>query len=51
MTMKMKQIMSCLFLLFLALAGRAQTFRYLSVEEGLSSRRVFAIQKDSKGYM
>ena len=49
--MRMKQIMSCLFLLFLALAGRAQTFRYLSVEEGLSSRRVFAIQKDSKGYM
>lgn len=47
----MKRILTCCLLLLLALLGRAQTFRYLSVEEGLSSRRVFAIQKDNKGYI
>lgn len=49
--MHMKKILTSLLLLFLALTGQAQTFRYLSVEEGLSSRRVFSIQKDTKGYI
>lgn len=29
----------------------AQTYKYIGVENGLSNRRVYAIQKDSKGYM
>lgn len=49
--MRMMHFLTSLFLLLLVLTGRAQTFRYLSVEEGLSSRRVFAIQKDNKGYI
>lgn len=28
-----------------------QTYRYLGIENGLSNRRIFKIQKDSKGYM
>lgn len=29
----------------------AQTYKYLGVEDGLSNRRVYAIQKGPKGYM
>ena len=29
----------------------AQTYRYLGVEDGLSNRRVYCIQKDKTGYM
>lgn len=29
----------------------AQTYKYIGVEDGLSNRRVYAIQKDSMGYM
>lgn len=29
----------------------AQTYKYIGVEDGLSNRRVYCIQKDSKGYM
>ena len=29
----------------------AQTYKYIGVEDGLSSRRVYAIQKGPKGYM
>ncbi|HJD77198.1 MAG TPA: hybrid sensor histidine kinase/response regulator, partial [Bacteroides reticulotermitis] len=39
-----------LFLLF-PLMCLAQTYQYLGVEDGLSNRRVYYIQKDSVGYM
>ena len=29
----------------------AQTYKYIGVEDGLSNRRVYAIQKDRKGYI
>lgn len=28
-----------------------QTYKYIGIEDGLSNRRIFNIQKDSKGYM
>ena len=28
----------------------AQTYKYLGVEDGLSNRRIYAIQKGPKGY-
>lgn len=43
-----------LYTLLLCLPGlwaHAQTYRYIGVEDGLSSRRVYAVEKDSKGYM
>lgn len=41
-----------LFLLLLfPIVGFAQTYKYISVEDGLSNRRVYYIQKDKKGYM
>ncbi|MEG1563719.1 MAG: two-component regulator propeller domain-containing protein [Bacteroides sp.] len=39
-----------LFLLF-PLISVAQTYKYIGVEDGLSNRRVYNIQKDQKGYM
>ena len=38
-------------LLLLPLVSVAQTYQYIGVEDGLSNRRVYAIQKDQKGYM
>lgn len=29
----------------------AQIYKYIGVEDGLSNRRVYSIQKDRKGYM
>ena len=41
-----------LFLLLLfPLTCIAQTYKYIGVEDGLSNRRVYAIQKDRKGYI
>lgn len=41
-----------LFLLLLfPFVCNAQTYKYLGVEDGLSNRRVYCIQKDSVGYM
>lgn len=41
-----------LFLLLLfPLSGIAQTYKYIDVEDGLSNRRVYYIQKDKRGYM
>ena len=34
-----------------AISASAQLFRYLDTSQGLSSRRVIAIEKDTKGYM
>ena len=40
-----------IILLWGTLSVSAQLYRYLDTNEGLSSRRVIAIEKDSKGYM
>lgn len=42
-----------LFFSFLlsAAIGKAQIYKYIGVEDGLSNSRVYAIQKDAKGYM
>ena len=45
----MKQIL--FLLLLLPLMVSAQTYKYIGVEDGLSNRRVYYIQKDKKGYM
>lgn len=45
----MKKIL--LFLSVLPLFGFAQTYKYIGVEDGLSNRRVYYIQKDKTGYM
>lgn len=39
------------FLLFLPIVCLGQTYKYIGVEDGLSNRRVYCIQKDKKGYM
>ncbi|MFS2535249.1 hypothetical protein AAH120_00005, partial [Bacteroides uniformis] len=39
------------FLFLLPLIATAQTYKYIGVENGLSNRRIFDIQKDSIGYM
>ena len=48
----MKKII-LLFILILqgAVSASAQLYRYLDTNQGLSSRRVIAIEKDTKGYM
>ncbi len=38
-------------LLFISSLSFSQTYKYIGVEDGLSNRRVFSIQKDKKGYM
>ena len=42
-----------LFFLFIYISSLciAQTYKYIGVEDGLSNRRVYAIQKGPKGYM
>lgn len=45
----MKKILFFLFLL--PMICFAQTYKYIGVEDGLSNRRVYYIQKDKKGYM
>lgn len=47
----MKKHFVFFILLFLPLIGVAQTYQYIGVEDGLSNRRVYAIQKGPKGYM
>lgn len=51
----MKKLLILALLLVLPLWGQhavqAQSYKYIGVENGLSSRRVFAIQKGGKGYM
>ena len=34
-----------------AATASAQLYRYLDTKQGLSSRRVIAVEKDQKGYM
>lgn len=50
-----KQVMpKLLFLLFLLAMNpfriQAQIFQYITMEDGLSSRRVFSIRQDEQGY-
>lgn len=47
----MRKYLFYYILLLLPLTSIAQTYKYIGVENGLSNRRVYAIQKDSKGYM
>lgn len=46
----MKKILFLIFLLYPVYLC-AQTYRHIGVESGLSSKRIYAIQKDKKGYM
>lgn len=39
------------FLFLLPIIATAQIYKYIGVENGLSNRRIFDIQKDSIGYM
>lgn len=47
----MKKYFFFYILLLLPIIGIAQTYKYIDVEDGLSNRRVYAIQKGPKGYM
>ncbi len=47
----MKKLLFFFTFLLLSLYAAAQTYKYISVEDGLSNRRVYAIQKGPKGYM
>ena len=38
-------------LLFFPVWVTAQTYKYIGIEDGLSNRRIFNIQKDAQGYM
>ena len=40
-----------LFLFLLPLMAYGQTYKYIGVEDGLSNRRIYNIQKDRQGYM
>ena len=46
-----KHILSILILCLLPFTVRPQIYKYIGVEDGLSNRRVYAIRKDTKGYM
>lgn len=47
----MRKLFFFYILLLLPLLSVAQTYKYIGVEDGLSNRRVYAIQKDHIGYM
>ena len=48
----MRNIVITAIILFLgAISAYAQLYRYLDTKQGLSSRRVIAVEKDKKGYM
>ena len=47
----MKKGIFFLLLIFISPLCVAQTYKYIGVEDGLSNRRVYAIQKGPKGYM
>ena len=46
-----KTILFLIFLLLGAFHASAQLYRYLDTSQGLSSRRVIAVEKDTQGYM
>ena len=48
----MRKIAITIVILFLgAISASAQLYRYLDTKQGLSSRRVIAVEKDQQGYM
>ena len=47
----MKKLFFFLIFLVSSFFATAQTYKYIGVEDGLSNRRVYAIQKGAKGYM
>ena len=47
----MNRVLLCLLLLLESHFCFAQNFKYISVENGLSNREVYSIQKDLKGYI
>lgn len=47
----MKKFLFFSILLISSFFAGAQTYKYIGVEDGLSNRRVYAIQKGHKGYM
>ena len=48
----MKKTLLTIIILFLGtFSVSAQLYRYLDTQQGLSSRRVIAVEKDQKGYM
>ena len=40
-----------ILLFYISTLCSAQTYKYIGVEDGLSNRRVYSINKDKKGYM
>jgi ligand-binding sensor domain-containing protein len=47
----MKQITFLFIILFSSVLAKAQTYKYIGTEDGLSDRRVHYIQKDKRKYM
>jgi signal transduction histidine kinase/ligand-binding sensor domain-containing protein/AraC-like DNA-binding protein len=47
----MKQTALFILLLIATSLARAQSYRYIDIEDGLSNQNVYTIQKDKKGYM
>ena len=46
-----KNILTALIAILLPLIVCPQTYKYIGMEDGLSNRQVYAIEKDRKGYM
>ena len=46
-----KDILLAIILYLLPISVRPQTYKYIGMEDGLSNRQVYAIEKDRKGYM
>ena len=46
-----KDILLVIILYLLPVSVRPQTYKYIGMEDGLSNRQVYAIEKDRKGYM
>ena len=46
-----KNILTTLIAILLPLFVCPQTYKYIGMEDGLSNRQVYAIEKDRKGYM
>lgn len=45
------RVFALIHFLLIALLSHGQSFRYITVDKGLSSRRVYSIAKDKEGYM
>ena len=47
----MGRILSAFLMLGISSMCGAQIYKYLGIEDGLSNRRIYRIQKDGRGYM